>query len=120
MHDRSIVYPEGKTIFWKEFASSIGLPQNVSYMGHLLNKSLTRINEEGEHLGEVMDYAYVARSIMKLQSLGVLQCDIIMTLGTTSLNNIDRFHITFFGQKLLEYIDINHTNKESSPCPHQP
>ena len=119
MEDRNVVYPKGGTVFWSELASFIGLPPNLSYMGQLLNKSLIKVNEEGEELGEFTDFSYIARSIVKLQSLGVIECDIIMTLGTTSINNIDRFHITLFGQKVLEYIDINYIDKEDSPCPQQ-
>lgn len=31
-------------------------------------------------------------------------CEIKVTIGTSSLSNIDRFHLTFFGLKILTYL----------------
>lgn len=76
-------------------------------MGILLNRKLTKRNKTGEVDSEIIDFAYLAKSIIKMQNLSVLQCDFKTTLGTLSINDIDRFHITFFGQKLLDYIDVD-------------
>ena len=45
--------------------------------------------------------------MLKFQSNGVVQLEFVSSLGTISQNNINRFHITLFGQKLLEYIEID-------------
>lgn len=106
MHDRSYFHGEENTIFWKDFAKSLLLGETVSDMSIFLNRKFATKAPDGTFNEEILDFAYVAKSIIKLQNLGVLQCDFIPTMGTTSLNNIERFHITFFGQKILEYIDI--------------
>lgn len=116
MVDRNIIYPEGKTIFGESFASFLGLSSDIGSMGHLLNSALVPVTEKGERGENTISYSYIARSIIKLQSLGVLQCDFITTLGTSSINHIDRFHITFFGQKLLEYIEIEHIDADVEDC----
>jgi hypothetical protein len=74
-------------------------------MGNLLNYKLIYEDDENNETN-IIDFAYIERSIIKLQSLGVLQCDFRNVPGTLSVNNIDRFPVTFFGQKLLEYINI--------------
>ena len=71
----------------------------VNDMSLLLN---VKLNANGEE--PVYDWAYYARSIIKLQNMGVFQLDFVSTLGTVSQFNIERFHVTLFGQKLLEYI----------------
>ncbi len=58
-------------------------------------------NEEGF---EVYDWAFIIRALLKMQSRGVVQLEFISSSGIISQNNIDQFHITLFGQKLLEYI----------------
>ncbi|MCY6370249.1 hypothetical protein [Clostridium ganghwense] len=50
-------------------------------------------------------FAYESRSLIKLQNLGVVSLDFISTLGTISSGNIDRIHISIFGEKLLNYIE---------------
>lgn len=106
MHDRSYFHGEQNTIFWNDFTKSLSLGENDLDMSIFLNRKFATKNPDGNFNEEIIDFAYLARSIIKLQNLSVLQCDFITTLGTTSTNHIDRFHITFFGQKLLEYIDI--------------
>ena len=75
-------------------------------MGLILNR--LGKDENGE---EVYDWAYLIRSMLKFQSNGVIQLEFISSLGTISQNNIDRFHITLFGQKLLEYIEIDNNSE---------
>jgi hypothetical protein len=113
MTDRNIIYPNGNTIFWKHFISFVLNTQEpiVRDMGLLYNRELFVKTEDGTQSKSIM-LSYIPRSIIKLQSLGVLQYDFITTLGTSSPTYIDRFHITFFGQKILEYIDIEDNSDE--------
>ena len=41
---------------------------------------------------------------MKLNDLGVLQVDYLVTVGTANNLNIDRFHITLLGKRILTYV----------------
>ena len=92
-----------KTIFWKDFSKFYNV--NVGEMGYMiLDKG---INENGE---KTMNWAYYVRSFIKLDRLGVLQLDYHSTLGTVNALNIERFHITLFGEKLLEYIPLKRKN----------
>lgn len=105
MTDRNIIYQDGNTIRWSDFSTFL-FGSDIKDMGQLLNRQCIAQTNEGEEIFTI-EPAFIARSIIKLQSLGVLQYDFITTLGNTSPNNIDRFHITFFGQKVLEYIDLD-------------
>jgi hypothetical protein len=53
------------TIFWKDFTDFYGLT-NISDMGRMLNE--TGRNEDGI---EVYDWAFLIRSLLKMQSKGV-------------------------------------------------
>ncbi len=88
-----------KTIFWKDFAKYYNI--KVGEMGYMLLAKAT--NENGD---KAMIWAYYVRSFIKLDRLGVLQLDYYSTLGTVNSLNIDRFHITLFGEKLLKYIQL--------------
>lgn len=55
---------------------------------------------------ETMIWAYYVRSFIKLDRLGIIQLDYNSTLGTINSLNIDRFHITLFGEQLLNYIPL--------------
>lgn len=112
MHDRSYFYGEDNTIFWSDFIKMLHLEITATDMSAFLNKRFTQKAPDGTLEEDITEFAYIARSIIKLQNLGVLQCDFITTLGTISPNNIERFHITFFGQKLLEYISLEEMNKQ--------
>lgn len=113
MTDRNIVHPNGNTIFWKDYISYVLNTQEpiARDMGSLLNRELIVKAEDGTQY-KSMELSYLPRSIIKLQSLGVLQYDFITTLGTSSPTYIDRFHVTFFGQKVLEYVDIEDNSEE--------
>lgn len=88
-----------KTIFWKDFSEYYNI--NVGEMGYMiLDKG---INENGE---KTMSWAFYVRSFIKLDKLGVVQLDYYSTLGTVNSLNIERFHITLFGEKLLQYISL--------------
>ena len=96
--DRNVQFSQN-TVFWIDFAQFSGLSKNVTDPGILLNSYCS--DKDGN---TVIDWAYMIRSITKLQSIGVLTCEIKVTIGTSSLSNIDRFHLTFFGQKILSYL----------------
>jgi len=112
MIDRNMIDKNGYTIMWTDFANLYGIPETIKDMSYLLNHELIKRNLDNGQEEKTISLSYIARSIIKLQSLGVLQCDFVTTSGTTSPNYIDRFHVTFFGQKLLEYIDTQE-QKES-------
>ena len=105
IHGRSYAYGPNNTIFWKDFAELLPIGKPVTDFSMLLNLKAQKRDESGEVKEEYIDFACLARSIIKMQSLGVLQCDFVTTIGTCSTNYIDRFHITIFGEKLLEYIE---------------
>lgn len=44
------------------------------------------------------------RSILKMQQLGIFQVEICNSLGMISLNNIESFHVTLFGETIIKYI----------------
>lgn len=105
MKDRDIVYSPRNTIKWSDFSAFIfGSP--INDMSCLMNSEFVAKYDDGREV-RTMEPAFIARSIVKLQSLGVLQYDFVTTLGTISPNHIDRLHLTFFGQKLLEYIEVD-------------
>lgn len=110
-NDRNVIYGEDTTIFWKDFISGLNFSSSVPDLGALLSLKFQAIDENGQFFGEEIDYlSHLAKSIIKMQNLSVLQCEYHTTLGTTSSSNIERFHITLFGKKLLEYIELE-TNK---------
>lgn len=96
--DRDLLV-DGQTFFWKDFSSHYEL--NVNEMGHMILKNGTLNNGQ-----ETMIWAYYVRSFIKLDKLGILQLDYSSTLGTINSLNIDRFHVTLFGMKLLDYIPL--------------
>lgn len=106
-HDRSYFHGDQNTIFWNDFTKTLSLGESIPDMSIFLNRKFAVKDADGNFNEEIIEFAYLAKSIIKLQNLSVLQCDFIPTAGTSSLNHIDRFHITFFGQKLLEYIDLD-------------
>lgn len=95
--DRNIIY-ENNTIFWDDFCAYHKL--NVKDMGTMLNYP----GEEIITKKTVYDWAFLIRSMLKLQNLGVIQVEFKSTLGSISTNNINRFHITLFGQELIKLI----------------
>lgn len=99
-YDRNIIYGEN-TIFWKDFTDFFNLI-GVDDMGRMLNKAGK--DEDGS---EVYDWAFLIRALLKMQSKGVVQMEFIASTGIICQNNIDRFHITLFGQELLEHIKVD-------------
>lgn len=96
--DRNIII-DNKTIFWKDFSKHYGL--NVNEMGYMI--LMNGVHEDGQ---ETMIWAYYVRAFVKLDRLGIIQLDYSNTLGTINALNIDRFHITLFGEQLLQYIPL--------------
>lgn len=95
--DRNVIYGEN-TIFWKDFTKFFNMI-NIDDMGRILNQ--TAVDRDGN---ENMEWAYLMRSLLKFQNLGVVQVEFRATVGTISANHVERFHITLFGQRLLKYI----------------
>lgn len=111
--DRNVFYGEDTTIFWSDFLKELNFP-SVD-LGELLSLKFKAKDENGQFYGDEIDYlAHLGKSIVKLQNLSVLQCDYRTTLGTTSPSNVERFHLTLFGKKLLEYIEIDADKTEKS------
>lgn len=105
LRDRNVIYGEDITIFWKDFISGLGLNTPGYDLSLFLSSKFKAKDKNGQLLEEeIDDLAYLARSMIKLQNLGVLQYEHRVTLGTTSSGNIERFHISLFGKKILEYI----------------
>jgi len=112
--DRNIKYGKN-TIKWDKIALRVRKDgeefEKVLSLSDYLNMEAYD-NEQTQ----LFDYSYIGRSIIKLQSLGVIQTDFTTTLGTSSYNNIDRIHITIVGQEIINYIskaqEMNNTSGE--------
>lgn len=96
-HDRDIKC-NTDTIFWRDFAKTFDL--ETPEMGLAL--IYQTVNENNELS---MEWAFNIRAFLKLANLGLIAVDYVTTVGTSSNLNVDRFHITLFGQKLLYYIN---------------
>lgn len=84
------------TIFWKDFAETVGLNSNVTISKLLLFDYYN---------SDYSNWTYMARSFIKLEKLGVLEMEITTTLGTVNSLNIDRFHLTNYCLSILSYLD---------------
>lgn len=111
--DRIVLFGEDTTVIWKDFVEPLHLKSFEHDLGAFLSIPF-QAELNGEALGGEITYlAQFAKSIVKLQNLSVLQCEYHTTLGTISLGNIERFHITLFGKKLLEYIELDDKESEN-------
>lgn len=95
--DRNVVIDNSSTIFWKDFEKYYEL--QTGEMGFILLGET--MDEEGN---KSKDWAYLGKSFIKLQNLGILELDYINTTGNINSLNVERFHITLFGNELLKYI----------------
>lgn len=95
--NRNVVIDSSNTIFWKDFEKYYEL--QAGEMGFVLLGQTT--DEEGNKSKE---WAYIGKSFIKLQNLGILELDYINTTGNINSLNVERFHITLFGNELLKYI----------------
>lgn len=113
--DRSVAFDENTTIFWKDFTKMYHLDHlkyDISGFMSLPCKIGTPDDQWG---GREYPYlAYLGKSIIKMQNLSVIQCEYHTTLGTTSSSNLERFHITLFGKKMLEYIELDDIGAETT------
>lgn len=94
------------TILWHDFCTlgfeSDGGRSTVPFEG-LLAVDFEDVKLIGEPV-EPIKYAFFAASLLKLKNLGVIMTEYIATLGTINPSNIDRIHITSFGERLLLYV----------------
>ncbi len=97
-HDRNVIYSTN-TIFIKDLNEFLKFKDWSIFS--MLNSEFT-INGE-----KTLNILYFAKSTIKLQNIGLLQTDFIITMGTSAINNIDRIHITLLGQKVLECFKAN-------------
>ena len=95
--NRNVVIDSSNTIFWRDFEKYYEL--QAGEMGFILLEQTT--DEEGNVSKE---WAYIGKSFIKLQNLGILELDYINTTGNINSFNVERFHITLFGNELLKYI----------------
>lgn len=95
--NRNVVIDSSNTIFWRDFEKYYEL--QAGEMGFILLGQTT--DEEGN---ETKEWAYIGKSFIKLQNLGILELDYINTIGNINSLNVERFHITLFGDELLKYI----------------
>jgi len=106
--DRNISFGNN-TIFWLDFILAYRLPPNINDAGLLLNTALVQRKETGDIT--TYEWSYIVQSMVKLQNLGVIVCEYKMTLGISSTLNIDRFHVTFLGQKIISYVKLTDYDK---------
>ena len=102
MRDRDINF-RNNTIKWSDFAVQVSTDGDIEKRVLGLVEYLNRKSYD-DNSKPIFYLSFLGRSIVKLQSLGVIQTDFVNTLGTISLNNIDRIHITVTGQEILKYI----------------
>ena len=95
--NRNVVIDSSNTIFWRDFEKYYEL--QAGEMGFILLGQT--IDEEGN---ETKEWAYIGKSFIKLQNLGILELDYINTIENINSLNVERFHITLFGDELLKYI----------------
>lgn len=95
--NRNVVINDLNTIFWKDFEKYYELQSGE--MGFILLEQT--IDEKGNKSKE---WAYIGKSIIKLQNLGIIELDYINTTGNINSLNVERFHITLFGNEMLKYI----------------
>lgn len=76
-YDRNVIYGEN-TIFWQDFTGFYKLT-NIYDMGRMLNEA-----GKNENDFDVYDWAFLIRSLFKMQSKGVLQLEFISSTGVIS------------------------------------
>lgn len=84
------------TIFWQDFAETLGLNADINISKLLLFDYYN---------SDYSNWTYMARSFIKLEQLGVLEMEVATTLGTINSLNIDRFHLTNYCLAILSYLD---------------
>ena len=69
--DRSYFYGENNTIFWEDFVKIFPIRDTITDMGIFLNRKFVKKGEAGESNSEIIEFAFLAKSIIKMQSLSV-------------------------------------------------
>ena len=91
------------TIMWDDIAHKY--PDDDEYGFPVSLEAYLNCGVVDDDDNPLYDLSFFGRSILKLQGLGVLQTDFKTTMGTSSINNLDRIHITLTGQEILKYIN---------------
>ena len=102
----NIFYVPGKSVFWDDFTEYKGkmidedgvLKEWIPNVSNLMAGSYVNENKEKVILSQS------ARSLIKLQNLGVLMIFNKFILGDLPMFNIHIFSMTDYGMKILEYI----------------
>ena len=84
------------TIFWKDFTETIGLDSNIT-----ISKLLLFDYYDSDY----SKWTYMARAFINLERHGVIEMECATTLGNINSLNVQRFHLTNYGLKLLSYLD---------------
>lgn len=100
MKSRSIMLDKNRTIFWGDFSNYCKLPSQIP-----LNITMLSMCNNTQKKDCYSEYIFYGKSFLKLEKAGALQLESINTMGTLNSLHIDRFHITFLGEFLLNYID---------------
>lgn len=94
-----VYYLPKQTVLWEDF-TNIREGEAPASFCNLLNYHIA--DSEGK---DNFNYAMECRSLLKLQSLGVITIDSQPLWGPTPVNNVCQFHLTVFGVKLMEYVE---------------
>lgn len=103
-HDNVFFYP-GRTVVWNDFVrikmmthrEEATSKESIPNISELMIMNFVKGNEE-------IILSQEPRSIIKLQNLGVLTVYSKMLLGDSPIFNVDKFVLTNYGMKILEYI----------------
>lgn len=94
--DRIFYVPE-KTVLWADFLGQD--TDDVPQFSDMIIQHWKTANGDEDY-----SFAMMCRALLKLQRLGVIDIDTQMLMGDSPINNIQQFHLTVFGDKLLEYV----------------
>ena len=65
--DRSYFYGENNTIFWEDFVKIFPIRDTITDMGIFLNRKFVKKGEAGESNSEIIEFAFLAKSIIKIE-----------------------------------------------------
>jgi len=101
MRDRNMII-NGRTIFWEDFAIKYQNPKGeIKTLPADIAIKFDAIVEKIPAYTPALDVT----SLIKMESLGVVETEHITTAGSTSRLNITRFFVTLLGEKILEFIE---------------
>lgn len=84
------------TVFWKDFCKFIGLDSDIS-----ISKLLLFDYYESNY----SKWTYLGKSFIKLDKLGLIEMEYLNYPGCLNSLNVDRFHVTYSGIRILEYFN---------------